>query len=177
MTEITFHTCVNFVLSPAVEGGLSDHPADPGGRTNMGVTQRRLDSVRISHPELQVPQKVDELNREQAISVYRVCEWAWIQGDRLPGPLALLMFDTAVNQGATRAVEFLQSALQVKRDGVLGPITIAAANASNIRMLCAEYAARRGFHYATLDKLDDVFGLGWMRRLFACYTLAISEAV
>lgn len=173
---ITFDTCVNFVLGPSIEGGLSDHPNDPGGRTNMGVTQRRLESVRIDHPELHLPQKVDDLTRDQVVAVYRVCEWAWIQGDKLPGPIALLMFDSAVNQGATRAVEFLQSALRVKRDGVLGPVTIAAAAAADIRALAAEYAAQRGFHYATLDKLDDTFALGWMRRLLACYTLAISEA-
>lgn len=173
---ITFDTCVNFVLGTSIEGGLSDHPSDPGGRTNMGVTQRRLDSARISHPGLSLPRKVDDLTRDQVVAIYRVCEWAWIQGNRLPGPLALLMFDSAINQGATKAVECLQSALRVKRDGVLGPITIAAANEAEIRALCMEYAAQRGFHYATLDKLDDVFGLGWMRRLFSCYTLAITEA-
>lgn len=176
MTAITFDTCVNFVLRPSIEGGLSDHPEDPGGRTQMGVTQRRLDSVRIDHPELHLPMKVDDLTRDQVVAIYRVCEWAWIQGSRLPGPLALLMFDSAVNQGATKAVELLQSALRVKRDGVLGPITIAAARGADIKALCMEYASQRGFHYATLDKLDDVFGLGWMRRLFACYTLAIGEA-
>lgn len=172
---ITFDTCVNFVLGPSIEGGLVDDPRDPGGRTNMGVTQRRLDSVRISHPDLSLPKKVEDLTRDQVVTIYRVCEWAWIQGNRLPGPLALLMFDSAINQGATKAVECLQSALRVKRDGVLGPITIAAAGTADIKALAMEYAAQRGFHYATLDKLDDVFGLGWMRRLFGCYTLAISE--
>jgi len=174
---ITFETCVSFVLGPTIEGGLVDDPRDPGGRTNMGVTQRRLDSARISHPDLGLPHKVDDLTRDQVVTIYRVCEWAWIQGSRLPSPLALLMFDSAINQGATKAVEFLQSALRVKRDGVLGPITIAAARNADIKALCLEYASQRGLHYATLDKLDDIYGLGWMRRLFACYTLAISEAV
>lgn len=172
---ITFETCVNFVLGPSIEGGLVDDPRDPGGRTNMGVTQRRLDSVRISNPGIKLPNKVDDLTREQVVTIYRVCEWTWIQGSRFPSPLALLMFDSAINQGATAAIEFLQSSLRVTRDGVLGPVTIAAANNADIKILCMEYAAQRGFHYAKLDKLDDVFGLGWMRRLFACYTLSLSE--
>jgi lysozyme family protein len=169
-----FGACVNFVLAPSIEGGLSDHPNDPGGRTNRGVTQRRLDSVRIDHPEIGLPRIVDELTREQCVAIYRVCEWAWIKGDQLPGPIALLMFDCAVNQGQGRAIDCLQASLNVKRDGVLGPITLAAARSANIKTLAAEFCARRGYEYAILDQLDDTFALGWMRRLIACYTLAIS---
>jgi lysozyme family protein len=169
-----FEACVNFVLSDSIEGGLVDHPEDPGGRTNRGITQRRLDSVRISHPELNLPRTVDELTREQCVAIYRVCEWQWIKGDQLPAPIALLMFDCAINQGEGRAIECLQASLGVKRDGILGPITLSAARSKDLKTLAAEFSAQRGYRYMILDKIDDVFGLGWMRRLLACYTLAIS---
>lgn len=172
---IDFDTCADFVLGPTIEGGLVDDHRDPGGRTNLGVTQRVLDSVRIEHPELALPYRVDDLTFPNAKGIFKVRYWDLVCGDELPGPLALLLFDAAVNQGVGDATLFLQRALSVKVDGVIGKITLAAANSRPLKPLLAEVAAQRGYDYALNDKIDDVFGLGWMRRLFTCYTLALEE--
>lgn len=173
---INFDIAADFVLGPTIEGGLSDHPDDPGKRTNMGVTQRTLDSVRIERPDLQLPATVDELTFAQVKTIFRVRYWDLIKGDELPGPLAFLLFDAAVNQGVGDAIRFLQRALSVKVDGVIGKITLAAAHSRPLKPLLAEVAAQRGYDYALNDKIDDVFGLGWMRRLFSCYTTALEAS-
>jgi len=46
MPSSAFETALPFVLR--WEGGFVDHPADPGGRTNRGVTQRTYDAWRQS---------------------------------------------------------------------------------------------------------------------------------
>lgn len=154
------------------EGGLSDHPADPGGRTNFGVTQTTLDAVRSSYPELNLPLTVDRLFSHHAKEIYRRHYWAPIRGDELPVGVALWMLDTAVNHGPGRAIRMLQQALGVKVDGWIGAKTLAAARAADRRALLDEVSARRAHHYMLQDAIDDDFGLGWARRLFRTYSAA-----
>lgn len=168
---IDFDAIANFTLIR--EGGLVDHPRDPGGRTNFGVTQRRLNAARETHPEWNLPAIVDHLTPLQAKMIYRFGEWADIRGDDLPGELALLVFEHAVNAGSDNAIRLLQRALRVRQDGVFGPVTLSAANRAPVREICEEYSAQRAAFYASLDELDDHFGLGWMRRLLRAYTLSI----
>ena len=98
-----FPRAMRFVA--AWEGAYVDHPADPGGATNIGVTQRTYDKWRdLRH----LPRRpVRELTKEERDSVYS--EWYWLGAgcDRLPWPLALVHFDTAVNCGQGRAAKFL----------------------------------------------------------------------
>jgi lysozyme family protein len=150
-------------------------PNDPGGRTKYGVTQRRLNIERVKRPELGLPALVDDLNPLQVKMIYLLGEWEDIRGDELPGPLALLLFEHAVNAGSGRAIKLLQEALSVPVDGTMGPITSSAARRAPLLSLCEEYAARRGYYYSTLDNLDDRFGLGWMRRLFRAYTVSLES--
>ena len=87
--------------------------------------------------------------------------------DVLP-PLALLVFDAAVNNGVGRAVRWLQEALGVPPDGVMGRDTLAAMDAQAGRggALCAEFQARRLAFMAGLPTWRT-FGTGWSRRLCA----------
>jgi len=88
-----------------------------------------------------------------------------IKGDGLPTGVDLMVFDAAVNQGPKWAAKFLQRALGVKDDGIIGPQTLAAAkNKSDQRGLIVEIGARRGRFYGGLS-IFKTFGLGWMRRL------------
>lgn len=141
------------------EGGYVNHPKDPGGATNMGITQRTLESFKTRHPELDLPGNVVDLKREHVAIIYRLDYWNVAGCDALPAGLALIHFDAAVNQGVKRATSFLADA---KRAG------------SDARAQLREYAARRAWAYMVLDQLDDTFGLGWARRLFRTYEAALA---
>lgn len=155
------------------EGGLVDHPNDPGGRTNFGITQATLDASRELYATL--PATVDELLWEQAKFIYRHHYWEPIRGDDLQLAISLMVFDCAVNQGVARSVRFLQQALSVKVDGWMGAKTLAAALKQNPQKTLIELASRRAYHYMLQDETDDDFGLGWARRLFQTYNAAVKE--
>lgn len=155
------------------EGGYSNHPLDPGQATNMGITQRELDRSRVAYPDLRLPSSVKDLTWPQAKEIYRRNYWNEMKGDHMPAGIALLVSDAAVNQGASRAKRWLQEAAQVKADGVIGPATLAAVRAADQKELLKEVASRRAHHYMLQDSIDDVFGLGWARRLFRTFTAAL----
>ena len=154
------------------EGGFVDNPADPGGATNMGITQHYLDNARKVWPNL--PVSVTDLTFSQVASLYESDEWVTIHGDQLPPVIGLLVMDEAVNGGPGTAAKLLQEALGITADGVIGAATIAAAAASRAPQLALEYAARRAVFYAKLEDNEAMFELGWMRRLLTVYTRALA---
>jgi lysozyme family protein len=136
------------------EGGYVNHPSDPGGETKYGITKRQ-------YPELDIA----NLTVEQAKGIYKRDYWDAISGDRLPPQIATLVFDCAVNQGPKRAIKFMQTALGTSADGVIGPRTLHAAYVADPAAFATRMNAERALHYASLSTFD-VFGKGWMRRLF-----------
>lgn len=170
---MSFDTALQFVLDH--EGGYTNDPRDPGGATNRGITQRKLDEVRAAHLEASFfPVQVRDLTPVQTAWIYRAEYWSRLSCDALPQGVALAVFDAAVNCGVGRAARWLQQALGVKADGIVGAQTIAAAKAANSTAVLQEFNARRAWHYMTLDSLDDTFGLGWARRLMALHTAALA---
>lgn len=154
-----FDAAVGFVLRH--EGGYSTDPNDPGGETSWGISKR-------SYPALDI----EALTREEAIGIYRTDYWMAARCDELPGQVALLVFDAAVNQGLGAAVRMLQEELGVATDGVLGPVTLTAATSRNHDDLALGYCARRAMRYATTANLDR-YGRGWFRRLLDAYRTAL----
>jgi lysozyme family protein len=143
------------------EGGYVDNPADPGGATNLGITLRTLAAWRgiATLPKSEVL----NLTVAEAGKIYKARYWDAIRGDDLPIGLDYAVFDYAVNSGPTAAARALQHVLSVPMDGVIGPITLAAANKSPttaILMLCAN---RLQF----LEGLSTwgAFGNGWSARV------------
>ena len=160
----SFEKALEHVLE--VEGGYVDHPKDPGGATNMGITRKTLSEWRGATVS---KEDVRGLTREEAAKIYRARYWDAVRGDELPPAVAFLMMDVAVNSGPTRAVKTVQKALSalgqgLRIDGKIGPKTLAAINAAPIDRLIDEFVVRRGIFYATRE-LFGVFGLGWARRL------------
>lgn len=150
------------------EGGWSDHKADPGGLTRWGWTLKALAALGV---DLTGDGKVDRadlaaMSAEDARRLYRAHYWQPAGCDALPGPLALLVFNAAVNTGPSRAARFLQLAVGVTADGVIGPRTlaaVAAAWARSPRAVMREYLSRQMLHYTGLASFAT-FGLGWVRR-------------
>lgn len=170
-------------LTIRLEGGYVNNPRDPGGPTNMGITQRYLDhynaSKRPSDPTM--PASVRDLSVEDVTSLYEADQWVTTGAEKVidmsPG-LAAVLFDTGVNQGPGTAVGFLQDALGLRADKLVGPTTLAAASVAVARKgapaLIMEFTARRANYYASLNSYNAAgFELGWMRRLLTVYTAAI----
>lgn len=162
------------------EGGWSNHKADPGGLTKWGVTLATIRALRLDFNRDGRLNAADlrDMTKEQAREVYRRNYWDKSGCPDLPAPLALLVFDSAVNQGPGRAVKFLQIASGLTGrtvDGRFGPFTRAAALRRFDRdplALLAEYQARRVVHYGGLS-IFRVFGLGWSRRALIGHQVAV----
>lgn len=151
------------------EGGYSDHPLDPGGATNLGITLAVLEASRgkpVSKDD------VRRLTNAEAAAIYRTRYWEPARCGALPSGVDFAVFDCAVNQGTGRAARFLQQAANVAADGKLGPATLAAVKRMPAEALLAEFMARRMLGYGLLQTLFKTFGLGWSRRLMATHTAA-----
>ena len=149
------------------EGGFSMNPADPGNWTGGRCGEGRCVGTKFgisaaSYPMLDIAGL--ELDGERAI--YQRDYWDLVRGDALPPPLALLVFDAAVNNGVERAARWLQMSVGTRIDGVIGSETLAAvvAQAGNGAALMAEFQAQRLAFMAGLP-MWRTFGLGWARRL------------
>ncbi len=149
------------------EGGLSTDPADPGNWTGGGCGRGACLGTRYGISAAAYPGlAIATLSLDAARAIYRRDYWDPVHGDSLPPPLALLMFDAAVNNGVGRAISWLQAAVGVAPDGLLGPRTMAAviAKAGQGAALLAEFQAQRLMFMAGLPTWRS-FGLGWARRL------------
>jgi lysozyme family protein len=157
----SFDMAVALVLQH--EGGFVNHPRDPGGATNFGITRETLSHVRGRPASME---DVRRLTSEEAASIYRSLYWRAVRADELPRGLDLAVFDLAVNSGPKRAVTMLQNVLGVKADGLIGPLTVKAANRADptetVRRLTR---ARLGFLFRLATW--PVFGRGWRRRVLA----------
>lgn len=148
-----FDRALDFVL--AREGGYSADPHDPGGETNFGISKRAYPAVDIA-----------ALTRAGAAEIYQRDYWAPLFCADYAYPLALALFDTAVNCGVKTAIRLGQKAAGLEIDGVVGPKTRAAWQASP-RLIAEALLAERCVHYASLDTCAR-FGRGWFRRVLTC---------
>ncbi len=157
------------------EGGLVDHPSDPGGITKWGISLRFLRAIGmdVNGDGVINGQDIKSLTEEQVEKIYHDHFWAKCHCDFLPDSVSLAVFDCGVNQGPSRAKRFLQKALQVKVDGLIGPITLAAANKAIPAALLGEFMVRRAVHYSSLSNMA-IFGLGWFRRVFDIHRSALT---
>lgn len=160
----------------AHEGGYVDHPSDPGGATNLGITRKTLARWRKITPWTDLPKsEVKALTKATVAPIYRAFYWDEINGDKLPAGLDYAVFDYAVNSGPGRAATALQRLLFVADDGEIGPITLAAIAKRKptdlINALCDE-------RLAFLRRLSTfpVFGKGWTSRVAGVRKVALEMA-
>ncbi|TCZ58640.1 hypothetical protein EXY23_16630 [Roseicella aquatilis] len=154
-----FDLCLDVVLEK--EGGFVDHPADPGGATNLGITLRTLSAWRGAPV---TAEEVRALTREEAKEIYRAHYWNVMRCEDLPRGVDLMVFDFGVNAGPARSVKTLQRALGCNPDGGVGPVTLAAARRAAAAPLIEAMARARLDHYAALPGFAS-FGRGWTRRV------------
>lgn len=174
MADMRFETCLAEVLRH--EGGYADHPADPGGATNMGITHKTLARWRAVSPWWDLPKaEVRNLTRAEASRIYRALYWDLCRGGELPPGIDLAVFDYAVNSGPDRAVRALQAVLGVAVDGIVGPLTLGAAAKADARRAIEALCDRRlGFLRGLAN--FAIFGRGWTARVAAIRTAALAAA-
>jgi len=145
---VSFEQAVAMVLKH--EGGYSNDTRDPGGETRFGISKRAYPDVDILR-----------LTEDEAKAIYRRDYWNTLRPDEIPAPLAICVFDAAVNMGRDKAIRLLQRACGVAQDGVMGGNTIAAAN----RLVdpVVRFSAERIIAYTGIRGFDT-FGKGWLRR-------------
>lgn len=145
------------------EGGYIDHPSDPGGKTNLGVTQATWESW-IGRPSSE--KEMRSLTVDKVAPLYKQKYWNAIKGDDLPTGVDFCVFDAAVNSGPGRAIKLLQECVGTKVDGVIGPATLKAVSSFNPVQLIDLYCGRRLDFVRGLPTWP-VFGKGWERRILA----------
>ena len=150
------------------EGGYVNHPADRGGPTKFCITAATLgDWRRLGRAA--TAQEVSALTTDEARAIYRQ---RYVAGPGFEGishqPLLALLVDAGVHSGPKRAVEWLQTALGVTADGILGLRTRAAlGQADPVAVYRQVLAARLRFlgRLITNDRRQAAFAAGWMNRM------------
>lgn len=140
------------------EGGYVDHPKDPGGPTNKGVTQAVYDAWR-KKSGLPV-QSVRSIADNEVAAIYRQEYWDRISGDSLPSGIDFAVFDFAVNSGVSRAAKTLQSVVGATQDGVIGPATIQAT-----KDYVAMAVTNKRLAFMQSLSIWSTFGKGWAARI------------
>jgi len=153
-----FSECLKLVLHH--EGGYVNHPKDPGGETNMGVTKR-------VYEEFGGTKDMKDLEFEDVMPIYKKNYWDRVKADDLPAGLDLCVFDFGVNAGTGRAAKYLQSLVGATADGAIGPNTLKTVEVyvqiEGIEATIEAYQKNRQGYYEKL-KTFETFGRGWTRR-------------
>ena len=157
MSEGNFKECLDLVLKS--EGGWVNHPSDPGGETNLGVTKRVWEEY-IGHPVT----TMKNLTPADVAPMYEQKYWRPCYGEVLPRGLDFVVFSMGVNAGPGRSVKLFQQSIGCVPDGVIGPTTRGLISNSNSAALIAKFSESRREYYKSL-KTFPIFGKGWLNRV------------
>jgi lysozyme family protein len=149
------------------EGGYTNNPADRGGPTNFGITAADLGEWRkLGRPA--AAEEVQLLSRDEAKQIYAAHYIARPQFDKIADlNLRLIVVDSGVLFGTARAARWLQKALGVETDGVIGEQTLAALAAADARKIAKGVLAQRFSAIGAIlndDHSQVVFAAGWLNR-------------
>jgi len=153
-----FDKCLKMLLKH--EGGFVNHPRDPGGMTNLGVTKAVYDKwVGKSSTEAEMR----ALTPDDVAPIYKKNYWDKCKCDDLPSGADWSVFDWAVNSGTGRAAKAMQKIVGATPDGAIGPKTLEAIADKDPKELVEKMYDQRQAFYERL-KTFDTFGRGWTRR-------------
>jgi lysozyme family protein len=156
--EANFGASLKAVLQD--EGGNDDDPADHGGRTSRGITQREYTAWRALKGL--ASRDVWTADTQEIVDIYHDEYWL-PECDWIPTPIDYLLFDMKVNAGLHRAIVLLQRALGVNDDGRIGPITRQAIAGADPAKLIESYSEAKKRFYLSLHQ--PKFTKGWLNRV------------
>jgi len=142
------------------EGGFVNHPSDPGGMTNLGVTQRVYEEW-VGYEVTK--QDMMKLTPEDVAPIYLKNYWEKASCDELPSGLDYVVFDWAVNSGVSRSSKGVQKCCGAEPDGVIGPKTLQLILGQDTNFMIEKFKEVRQSFYEGLNHFD-AFGRGWTRR-------------
>ena len=166
MPDINNRLAASLEFTLRWEGGYVNHPKDPGGATNKGVTKRVYDDYRQSKGLML--NDVRKITDDEMHDIYENGYWERARCPVLAIDLDTAQFDTAVNMGVRRAIKFMQKCARCVEDGVWGPKTAAAVTKCDPGETLKAYCDLRETFYNKLVKRKpdlSVFHKGWMNRL------------
>lgn len=170
MTASSYPEAIRRLLKS--EGGYINHPSDPGGPTNFGITlgdYRKYVQADASAADIRA-MEIDE-----AKAIYRAKYWGAMRGDELPAGVDYCVFDYAVNSGTGRAPKVLQRVLGIPVTGWMDDATIAAARGREARALVQAICDER-MRFLQALKTWPVFGKGWSKRVGEVRAAALAMA-
>ncbi|MEN9216486.1 MAG: glycosyl hydrolase 108 family protein [Gloeomargarita sp. HHBFW_bins_162] len=148
------------------EGRYVNHPSDPGGKTNFGITQAVYNSWRISQGL--APLDVRLISQQEVSEIYYQNYWQPARCELMVKPLAVVQFDTAVNFGVAGAIMFLQEAIHATPiDGIWEPITQGKLERNNTQLTAQKIIqGRKDYRYQRVRQAPSqrVFLQGWLNR-------------
>lgn len=139
------------------EGGYVDNPADPGGATKYGITERTARRHGYTGDMRDLPLTL-------AVTIAKTEYWDPVKGDQLPPEVAFQVLDAAYNSGVDRAARWLQKAAKVTEDGDIGTETLAAVSAADPDKIVMRFDAYRLFFLEALPAWPS-FAKGWTARI------------
>ncbi len=161
-----FDKAVQLILKH--EGGFVDHPADPGGATNRGITFNLFKQYAVALDLEKTVEALKTLTEDQAKFIYRENFWKPMQGDKFENQqVAEIVFDAYVNMGG-KALKLFQKALGVENDGDIGPHTLAVLKQQDQRTVFENFKeVRQMFYQGLVARKPElkVFERGWMNRI------------
>jgi lysozyme family protein len=153
MTKTRFERCIPIVLKH--EGGYVNHPNDPGGETNYGISKRSFPNEDIKN-----------LTVNRAKEIYKEYYWDKMGVEGLEDlELCLHVFDHGINAGPKISIKMLQQLAGVNDDGVIGPITLEAVNSKDLLDSFAKARVKFYIRLATKRAKLKVFLQGWLNRV------------
>ena len=161
-----------FAMVIKSEGGFVNHPKDPGGMTNLGVTRSAWEAFinrKVTEDEMRA------LTPELVKPFYKALYWDRIKGDVLPDGVDYAAYDLAVNSGPHRAAQYLQEIAGVTADGMIGPKSIEAIKSCDAKETADAICDMRLDFLKRLATFDT-FGKGWTDRVARVKAKAISMA-
>ena len=153
------------ILTPFIqshEGGFCNHPKDPGGCTNKGVT---LGTYQQFFGKNKTVEDLKKITDEEWNHIFKTGFWDKVKADEIQDQsVANIIVDWAYNSGAGRAIKEIQKVLEIPVDGVFGPKTLEAINSREPKELFSKLHTARENYYRGLKNFPT-FGRGWLNRL------------
>lgn len=156
-----------------LEGGYVNHPSDPGGPTNMGIT---LDTLAKWRGTKVTANDVRKLTFREAANIYQKNYFDAVNAGLMPAAVACHVFNTAVLSGTKRGGEIVQKALvqlgeNVEIDGIVGQETLGAIlRVDDVDL--AEVHNQKYLKYLKRLPHWNKFGRGWTNRMKKVNSLA-----
>jgi lysozyme family protein len=166
--QANYEKCLETILHH--EGGYVNHPKDPGGETNLGVTKR-------VYEDFGGKKDMKDLLIEDVAPIYEKNYWGRMKCGDIPSGLDLCVFDFGVNAGTGRSAKYLQTMIGTTADGGIGPNTLGAlanyVEEVGIEGTIRNFQEARQEYYESLSTFET-FGRGWTRRVDETTELAVS---